>query len=140
MKKKEYIHTFQKIPHHHPLVAFPDEQSCIDYVKKIKWPQKIICPFCQCNEVYHFKNNQIFKCKSCRKKFSVRIGTIFEGSKIPLQKWFIAIWLTNREHYITSVALAKELNISQKTAWSILHTLQDARMTISFKSDLSSNK
>lgn len=137
MKNKNTKPITNNINHQHPLDQFPDEASCIDYIKKIRWPDKTICPFCGHDQVYHFDNMQAFKCKSCRKIFSVRIGTIFEGSKIPLQKWFWAIWLTNRERYITSVALEKELKVSPKTAWSISRALKNARITKSFNSPLS---
>ena len=74
---------------------FKNEQTCINFLIKARWGSKknICCPRCNHNKVYIFKNNKTFKCTKCLKQFSIRIGTIFEGSNIPLYKWFFAIYL-----------------------------------------------
>ncbi len=58
--------------------AFPDEQSCIDYLKDIRWKDGEYCPHCGGAKVYHFSNNRTHKCGMCRKRFSIKVGTIFE--------------------------------------------------------------
>ena len=115
------------------LKTFPDEQSCIDHFTEIKWAGGEYCPNCGSNKVYHFSNNRTHKCSDCRKKFSIRIGTIFEDSKIPLQKWFMAIYLTtSHKKGISSIQLSKDIDVTQKTAWFMLHRLRHASQTKSF--------
>jgi transposase-like protein len=73
--------------------AFPDEQSAIDHLRAIRWKHGAFCPYCKSNRVMHFKDNRTHKCHECRQRFSIKVGTIFEGTKLPLRKWFAAIWL-----------------------------------------------
>ena len=89
-------------------------------------------------KVYHFKDNRTHKCGDCRQRFSIKVGTIFEDSKLPLRKWFMAIWLvTSHKKGIASTTLAKDLKITQKTAWFVLHRLRHAAQTRSFNRPLS---
>ena len=105
---------------------FPTEQACIDHLCKLRWPDGRTCPYCGHEKTYN-RNDDRFICGGCNRSFSVRVGTIFEGSKLPLQKWFIAIWLlmSNRKG-ISSCALARQLGVRQKTAWSMLHRIRFA--------------
>lgn len=115
------------------LKTFPDEQSCINHFTAIKWAMKKQCPHCGTEKIYHFSDNRTHKCSQCRKKFSIRVGTIFEDSKIPLQKWFMAIYLTtSHKKGISSLQLAKDIDVTQKTAWFMLHRLRYASQTKSF--------
>lgn len=87
--------------------------------------------------VYHFSDRKTFKCGDCRLRFSIKVGTIFEDTKLPLRKWFMAIWLvTNHPKGIASTTLAKDLKITQKTAWFVLHRLRHAARTPSFSAPL----
>jgi len=113
--------------------AFPDEQSCIDHLRQIRWRDGEFCPHCNSGRVYHFSDGKTFKCGECRERFSVKVGTIFEDTKLPLRKWFMAIWLiTNHPKGIASTTLAKDLKVTQKTAWFVLHRLRHAARTRSF--------
>jgi transposase-like protein len=113
--------------------TFPDEQSCIDHFTSIKWANGEYCPHCGSVKVYHFSDNKTHKCGDCRKKFSIRIGTIFEDSKISLQKWFMAIYLvTSHKKGISSIQLGKDIGVTQKTAWFMLYRLRHASQTKSF--------
>lgn len=115
------------------MAAFPDEQACVDHLKAIRWGKEPFCPHCGGLRIYTFSNNQTFKCADCRQRFSIKVGTIFEDSKLPLRKWFMAIWLiTNHPKGIASTTLAKDLKITQKTAWFVLHRLRHAARTKSF--------
>lgn len=115
------------------LRTFPDEQSCIDHFTSIRWTAKAYCPHCGSTKVYHFTDKRTHKCGDCRKKFSIRVGTIFEDSKIPLQKWFMAIYLaTSHKKGISSIQLGKDIEVTQKTAWFMLHRLRHASQTKSF--------
>jgi len=116
---------------------FPDEISCVQYLKSILWKKGSYCPYCGHEKVYEFKDGTTFKGASCRRRFSIRVGTIFEESPLPLQKWFLAIYLiTAHKKGISSVQLAKDLNVTQKTAWYMLHRIRLASETRSFKRPL----
>lgn len=105
---------------------FKDENTCWDYLEKLRWRGNVVCPFCNDSEHYHFKNSHTYKCKSCKKKFNAKIGTIFENSKIPLRKWFIAIYIaTSHKKGISSLQLSKDIGVTQKTAWFILHRIRE---------------
>lgn len=117
--------------------AFPDEQSCVDHLRAIRWRDGEFCPHCGDNRVYHFSDGKTFKCGACRKRFSIKVGTIFEDTKLPLRKWFMAIWMiTSHKKGIASTQLAKDLKITQKTAWFVLHRLRHAARTKSFNAPL----
>ncbi len=117
--------------------AFPDEQTCIDHFTAIRWADKPHCPYCGGNKIYHFADKRTHKCGDCRKRFTIRVGTIFESSKIPLQKWFMAIYLTtSHKKGISSIQLGKDIDVTQKTAWFMLHRLRHASRTASFNRPL----
>jgi transposase-like protein len=123
--------------------AFPDEQSCIDHLRAICWRDGEFCPYCVAEgkepgqKIYHFSDRKTFKCGECRERFSIKVGTIFEDTKLPLRKWFAAIWMiTNHPKGIASTTLAKDLKITQKSAWFVLHRLRHAARTNSFNAPL----
>lgn len=110
------------------LDAFPNEESCVRHLEKLRWPNGvIICPLCgSSRKIYRVVRGSTFKCSDCRNQFSVRKGTIFEESRLPLRKWFAAAWLitTNRKG-IASTQLAREIGVTQKTAWFMLGRLRE---------------
>jgi transposase-like protein len=117
--------------------AFPDEQSCIDHLASIRWRDGKACPHCGSLKVYDFSDRRTFKCGDCRQRFSVKVGTIFEDTKLPLRKWFMAIWMiTNHPKGIASTTLAKDLKVTQKSAWFVMHRLRHASRTKSFNAPL----
>jgi transposase len=86
----------------------------------------------------HFSDKKTHKCHDCRQRFSIKVGTIFADTKLPLRKWFAAIWLiTSHKKGIASTQLAKDLKITQKSAWFVLHRLRYAARTRSFNRPLS---
>jgi predicted transcriptional regulator len=106
------------------LEAFPDEQTCIDHLEKLRWDGFVTSPFDASSKVYKCKNNN-YKCKNSGKYFNAKTETIFNNSKVDLQKWFLAIWMvTSKKTNITSVDLGKELNITQKTAWYMIQRIK----------------
>ncbi len=118
--------------------VFPDEQSVIDHLRSIRWRDGAYCPHCPSKRVMHFSDKKTHKCHDCRQRFSIKVGTIFEDTKLPLRKWFAAIWLiTSHKKGIASTQLAKDLQITQKTAWFVLHRLRYATKTKSFNAPLS---
>ena len=119
------------------MTAFPDEQACVDHLRSIRWRDGEFCPHCNGGRVYTFADRKTFKCGDCRQRFSIKVGTIFEDTKLPLRKWFMAIWLiTNHPKGVASTTLAKDLNITQKSAWFLLHRLRHAARTKSFNAPL----
>ena len=118
--------------------VFPDEQSVIDHLRAIRWRDGAYCPHCKSTRVMHFSDKRTHKCHDCRQRFSIKVGTIFEDTKLPLRKWFAAIWLiTSHKKGIASTQLAKDLKITQKSAWFVLHRLRHAAKTKSFNAPLS---
>jgi transposase-like protein len=117
--------------------AFPNEQACVDHLRAIRWRDGEFCPHCGGKKIYHFSDRKTFKCGDCRDRFSIKVGTIFTDTKLPLGKWFLAIWMiTNYPKGIASVTLAKDLKITQKSAWFMLHRLRHAARTNSFNAPL----
>ena len=111
---------------------FSDEYTCKQHLATLRWKGKPVCPRCGCDKAYLFKSGD-YKCAGCRKKFSVRMGTIFEDSPIPLRKWFVAVYLlTSHKKGISSCQLAKDLGVTQKTAWFMLHRIRYAVQTKTF--------
>jgi transposase-like protein len=119
------------------VTAFPDEQSAIDHFTGIRWKNGAYCPYCGSTKVYHFTDKRTHKCGDCRKRFSIKVGTIFEDSKIELRKWLLAIWLiTSHKKGVASTTLARDIDVTQKTAWFMLHRLRHAARTQSFNGPL----
>lgn len=113
--------------------AIPDELAAINYFKAIVWANGERCPYDGHPKVYALKGGKAWKCALCRQRFSIRVGTIFEDSKIPLRKWLAAIWLiTSHRKGIASAQLARDLGVTQKTGWFMLHRLRHAARTRSF--------
>jgi len=104
---------------------FSDEQVCIDAVAAMRWPDGPQCPACLAKAPYYLKTQKRFKCRDCRRQFSVKLGTIFEDSPIPLQKWMPAMWmLANCKNGVSSHEIGRALGITQKSAWFMLHRLR----------------
>jgi transposase-like protein len=104
---------------------FSDEQVCIDTVAALRWPTGPVCPKCEHKEHYYLASQKRWKCKKCGKQFSVKVGTIFEDSPISLDKWLVALWmLVNCKNGISSYEVARDLGITQKSAWFVLHRLR----------------
>jgi transposase-like protein len=117
---------------------FPDEKSCREYLEKARWGKKPVCVHCgSFRKIYRINDGKLFKCADCRKQFTVRVGTIFEDSALPLQKWLMAIYLiTAHKKGISSVQLGKDIGVTQKTAWFVLHRIRYAVRTRAFTKPL----
>ncbi len=118
--------------------VFSSEKACLNHLKALRWNGNPYCPHCGgCEKVYEFKDGKTFKCSDCRRKFTAKVGTIFEDSALPLQKWFFAISLvTSHKKGISSIQLSKDIGVTQKTAWFMLHRLRYASNTKSFNKPL----
>lgn len=108
---------------------FKDEAACREFLVQQRWNGTPECPSCGCRKSYKIENGKRFKCanRECYKKYSVTVGTIFEASNIPLTTWFTAMYLiTAHKKGISSVQLSKDLGVTQKTAWFILHRIRES--------------
>lgn len=106
---------------------FKDENFCRQYLAEKRWGNQPACVYCGSTEkIYTIENGKRFKCKDCQKKFSVTVGTIFEDSKLPLGTWFQAMYLiTTSKKGISSLQLASQLGITQKSAWHVNHRIRE---------------
>jgi transposase-like protein len=117
---------------------FGDETVCRDFLAGLRWPNGVRCIKCDSDRVGFIKTRSLWRCKECRKEFSVKKGTIFEDSPIALSKWLPAIWLYSAgKKGRSSHQLAKDLGVTQKTAWFISHRIRLAMDTDSFDAPLS---
>jgi transposase-like protein len=113
---------------------FSDPDVSLAFVAKLRWPSgDITCPRCAAAETSFLSTRRLWKCRSCKKQFSAKVGTIFEDSPIPLEKWLPALWLVvNCKNGISSYELARALGVSQRTAWFMGHRLRLAVQTGAF--------
>ena len=125
------------------LSKLPDDMACREYLEGIVWNGIPTCPHCKYKHSYMLKTKGIFKgmykCKACQKRYTVTMGTMFEGTHIGLRKWFIAIYIFSmHKKGISSHQLASDLGITQKTAWYMLqrirHAFKDNTVTENAKS------
>jgi transposase-like protein len=121
MKTFKSILEFQK--------HFDTDEKCRLFLEEQRWGDTPACPYCGSLNVTRLKSVKKFQCneKKCRKQFTVTIGTIIESSKIPLTKWFLAMYiLSNHSKGISSLQLATWLNVTQKTAWFLNHRIRES--------------
>lgn len=112
---------------------FSDLAVATDYVAKLRWPGGPVCPKCGGTEYSYLTTRRVWKCKACKKQFSVKVGTIFEDSALGLDKWLPAIWLAaNSKNGISSHELGRALGVTQKSAWFMLHRIRLAMQSGSF--------
>lgn len=106
------------------LQAFPDEQSCINHLEELRWNGEVKSPFDSTSKVYKCAGNK-FKCKNTGKYFNVRTGTLFDSTRVELQKWFLAIFLVKTKGKdISSSQLHRDLGVTQRTAWFMLQKIK----------------
>jgi transposase-like protein len=115
---------------------FADEEKARAFFESKRWPNGPVCPHCQAADVYKLTAKPgskspvrpgVFKCSECRKQFTVRVGTIFEDSKLPLRHWLYALHLmTSSKKGVSSHQIARELGITVKSAWFVTHRIREA--------------
>lgn len=107
------------------ILYFSDEDVCIEFLAKMRWPDGPRCPRCNSTKVSWLANVRRWQCKTCRKQSSVKVGTIFEESPIPLSTWLPAMWLlASNKNGISSYELMRGFGVTQKTAWFMLQRLR----------------
>ncbi len=118
------------------ILYFSDADRCLDYLALRRWPDGVpTCPVCERKDANFLANQRKWQCKTVHhhRQFSVKVGTIFEDSPIPLQKWLPAVWvIVNCKNGISSYELHRALGVTQKTAWFMLHRIRKAMQTGSF--------
>ena len=104
--------------------SFPDEQTCINHLETLRWNGNVVSPFDESSKVYNCKGNK-YRCKNTGKYFNVKTNTIFDNTKLGLQKWFLAIYIvTSHKKGISSLQLGRDLDITQKSAWFMLQRIR----------------
>ena len=113
------ISTFQLF------AAFPDEETARAYLESRLWAEGVKCPECKGKERITARKNGYYRCNPCKLDFTIRTGTIFERSHVPLHKWIYAMYLVvTARKGISSLQLAKEIGVTQKSAWFMLQRLR----------------
>jgi len=106
---------------------FGTEEQCLAYLEQTRWSKGRFCPHCKSEKTYKFADGLLFKCGECKKQFTVKVGTIFSDSKIPLFKWFLAIYLaTSLKKGISSMQLSRYISVTQKSSWFMLQRIRYA--------------
>jgi len=115
------------------IIFYADEQNCLDFMIKTRWPNGVCCPRCGdtavtlIERITRKQDRTIWKCNGCKKQFSAKVGTVFEDSPLPLGKWLSALWLlTGAKNGISSCEVARALGVTQKTAWFMMHRIREA--------------
>jgi len=110
---------------------FDDPDNALEYLASKRWPTGVTCPYCETKEPMFLATRRIWKCRSCRKQFSVKVGTIFEDSPLPLGKWLTTAWLiANCKNGVSSYEIARDVKVTQKSAWFMLHRIREAMQDI----------
>jgi transposase-like protein len=121
------------------IVYFSNPNNCIDYVAVRRWPNGVVCPGCGATKVSFNANRRTWKCGSHhpKREFSIKVGTIYEDSPISLDKWLTATWmLTNCKNGVSSYEIARDVKVTQKSAWFMLQRIRLAMQDDFFGSKL----
>lgn len=107
---------------------FADPERALEFLAHFRWPDgKPTCPRCESQENSYISTRRIWKCKGCKRQFSAKSGTVMEDSPIGLDKWLPAVWMIcGCKNGISSYEIARDLGVSQKTAWFMLHRVRTA--------------
>ena len=107
------------------LAHYNNEEVCKKYFEQIRFKDGDYCPHCNHSKINRFSDGKRYRCAGCKKDFTIKTGTVFGESKISLQKWFLAIYLlTTNKKGISSINLAKQIGVTQKTAWFMDHRIR----------------
>src|SRR5947207_5610731 len=127
-KQTSFPNTLQQA-----ILYFSDADNCTNFLSQLRWPDGVECPNCDGRELSYLSTRRLWKCKACKKQFSVKVGSLMEDSPIGLDKWLAAIWLiANAKNGISSYEIHRSLGVTQKTAWFLLHRIRKAMQNGSF--------
>ncbi len=108
---------------------FPTQESCIKHLEKLRWGKTPICVYCGSTNTNPLNQERRFRhyCNGCCKAFNVTVGTIFHGTHVPLQKWFLLISLMqNAKKGLSSCQASRDIEVKQATTWSMMHRIRKA--------------
>ena len=106
---------------------FSNEDKAREYLTELRWPQGVCCPRCESSKVTAIKNRPQYSCNDCEYQFSVKSGTIFNDSHLPLWKWFLAVYLmTESKKGISACQIQRSLDVAYRTAWFLCHRIRAA--------------
>jgi hypothetical protein len=107
---------------------FSDPDNALAYMVKKRWPDGVVtCPTCGRQDPVFLKNQRKWQCKAvhAKRQFSAKVGTVFEDSPIPLEKWLVVVWmLSNCRNGVSSYEIARAISVTQKSAWFMLHRIR----------------
>ena len=127
-KQVEFPKTLQQA-----IIYFSDAENCVNFLSQLRWPDGVECPICAGHEVSYLSTRCLWKCKACKKQFSVKVGSLMEDSPIGLDKWLAAIWIiANAKNGVSSYEIARSLGVTQKTGWFLLHRIRLAMQSGTF--------
>jgi transposase-like protein len=124
---------------------FTDPVAASEYLESIRWPDGVVCPHCGESEREPYRltgkslgKRRVWKCRACRKQFTVQVGTIFESSHVPLNKWLAAFYLLcSSKKGMSAHQLHRSIGVTYKTAWFMFHRIREAMKEPPFASKLS---
>jgi len=130
------------------IIYFANHDNCIDYLALRRWPDgRVICPGCGSDRVSFNANRRTWKCSKhhSKREFSIKVGTVMEDSAIPLDKWLVAMWMIlNCKNGVSSCEIAKDVRVSQKSAWFMLHrirlSMQDETLGSKFSGEVEADE
>lgn len=107
---------------------FLTEESCFDYLYKMKWPEGYRCSRCRHDDCYTLttRNHPFYECKNCGNQTSLTVGTIFEKTRTDITVWFAAIYIVGQDKDVTTAAIANKLEINYETAWTMVRKIRKA--------------
>ena len=109
------------------IIYFSNPDNCVDYFAIRRWPNGVVCPTCGSDKVKYSAKRRVWQCSTHhpKREFSVKVGSVMEDSAIPLDKWLMAIWMViNCKNGVSSYEIAKDVKITQKSAWFMLHRIR----------------
>lgn len=105
---------------------FPTQKSCVEHLENIRWGKKPVCVFCSSVNTNPLVKELRHHCNGCRKSFSVTVGTIFHGTHVPLQKWFLLIALMqNAKKGLSACQASRDIDLRRPTVWSMMHRIRN---------------
>jgi len=130
------------------IIYFANQDNCIDYLALRRWPDgRVICPGCGSDRVSFNATRRTWKCSKHhpKREFSIKVGTVMEDSAIPLDKWLVAMWMIlNCKNGVSSCEIAKDVRVSQKSAWFMLHrirlSMQDEALGSKFSGEVEADE
>ena len=107
--------------------TFPTKQDCINHLEIVRWNNEPVCPYCKSKNQTKRKNTNRYQCNNCNTSYSVLVDTIFENTKLDLQRWFLAVSLVlNAKKGISSRQLARDIDVTKDTAWYMMMRIRKA--------------